>query len=173
MFCWLIRAIFSEPSGLGAKFCTRDFCSGAPKFWDILGICLGHPATCLFFKGFRGTYQTFWRPPLYTEDPHPTLDGVWTQEFVFVFLFLPSGYLCERAVLIELLLRNLEKAVAVSGFFSGFPEKVLGKSRGSFVKEWPREDRPSLVPTFWVLGVNLWKPFLGILGSHLVAISVY
>ena len=24
-----------------------------------------------------------------------------------------------------------------------------------------------------VLGVHLWKPFLGILGSHLVAISVY
>ena len=40
------------------------------------------------------------------------------------------------------------------------PERLGGEIWGLFV------DAPFLV-------VHLWKPFLGILGSHLVAISIY
>ena len=36
-----------------------------------------------------------------------------------------------------------------------------------------RDMRVKQAVTEPLLGVHLWKPFLGILGSHLVAISVY
>ena len=32
----------------------------------------GYPAKKVWFPWFRGTYRTFWPPPLHVEDPHPT-----------------------------------------------------------------------------------------------------
>ena len=48
----------------------------------------GYPAQKVWFPWFRGTYRTFWRPPVHVEDPYPT--GKYPdQKFGFGFLFLP------------------------------------------------------------------------------------
>ena len=36
------------------------------------GKILGYPAPKVWFPWFRGTYRTFWPPPVHVEDPYPT-----------------------------------------------------------------------------------------------------
>ena len=66
---------------------------------------------------------------------------------------------------------------AVPGIAANPPERFSFAPAFSerFFKNWGGPRAPDLL-SVWnerKLGVHLWKPFLGILGSHLVAISVY
>ena len=59
-------------TSLGAKNWTRTFfsqTSRAPPGYP--GKVPGYPAKKVWFPWFRGTYRTFWPPPLEVEDPHP------------------------------------------------------------------------------------------------------
>ena len=44
----------------------------------------GYPAKKVWFPWFRGTYRTFWPPPLHVEDPHPT--GGYAEPKVWVWV---------------------------------------------------------------------------------------
>ena len=60
-------------SSVGAKHWTQTFFS--QTFRALPGYpskIPGYPAKKVWFPGFRGTYRTFWPPPLHMEDPHPT-----------------------------------------------------------------------------------------------------
>ena len=58
---------------LGARNWTQTFFS--QTFRALLGYpskIPGYPAKKVWFPWFRGTYRTFWPPPLHVEEPHPT-----------------------------------------------------------------------------------------------------
>ena len=53
----------------------------------------GYPAKKFGFPGFRGTYRTFWPPPLHVEDPHLTRRYPDQKVWVWVpFSFLNLGF---------------------------------------------------------------------------------
>ena len=45
-----------------------------------------YPGKKVWFPGLRGTYRTFWPPPLHVEDPTPP-ENIRTQKFRFGFFF--------------------------------------------------------------------------------------
>ena len=58
---------------IGAKNWTQTFFSQTFRALPgYPGKFPGYPAKKVWFPGFRGTYRTFWPPPLHVEDPHPT-----------------------------------------------------------------------------------------------------
>ena len=96
----LIRNEFSSTSKchfqIGTKNWTEIFAS---NFLGTSGISRQNPGisrqkVCL--PGFRGTYRTFWPPPLHVEDPHPHIR---TQKFGYVLFFLPDQSVLSRQAL--------------------------------------------------------------------------
>ena len=60
-------------SWIGAKIWTQTFFSQTFRALPgYPGKIPGYPAQKVWFPWFRGTYRTFWPPPLHMEDPYPT-----------------------------------------------------------------------------------------------------
>ena len=66
----MLRKYFSVCRGreLNVPFFSQTF--RAPPGYP--GKIPGYPAKKVRFPWFRGTYRTFWPPPLHVEDPYPT-----------------------------------------------------------------------------------------------------
>ena len=72
---------------LNTNFLFSNFSVAPGISWQNPGIS----RQTVWFSGFRGTYQTFWPPPLHVEDalPHRKISG--PKSFEFGFLFLACG----------------------------------------------------------------------------------
>ena len=74
---------------IGNENWTRTFFSQtfrAPPGYP--GKIPGYPAQKVWFPVFRGTYRTFWPPPVHVEDPYPT--GKYPDQKVWVWVPLSS-----------------------------------------------------------------------------------
>ena len=69
----------------------------------------GYPAKKFGFPGLRGTYQTFWPPPLHVEDPSTLPEDIQAQKFGLVLLSLAFGHRWPSTGVKRPLPRKLEK----------------------------------------------------------------
>ena len=78
--CWSETEMGARGQKLNANFFFSNFSGTAGISQQIPGI--SRQKIC--FPCFRGTYRTFWPPPLHVEDPHPT--GKYPDQKVWVWV---------------------------------------------------------------------------------------
>ena len=93
----------------GGPKVPRNFVPGNFFFFLILGG--SSPAQKVWFPWFRGTYRTFWPPPVHVEDPYPT--GQYPDQKVWVWgsFFFPELFNSRNARLEERVCDSMGKVL--------------------------------------------------------------
>ena len=117
---------------LGNGNWTQTFFSQTFRVPPYPGKIPGYPAQKVWFPWFRGTYRTFWPPPVHVEDPYPT--GKYPDQKVWVWvpfsslIFLIPGQEGPRASCSSSGVPNCKMSCVPKPQFENFRAKFTTKS---------------------------------------------